>query len=54
MIEIEPLQSAVSDETLRLVASFCGREVAEKLLYVGDAECTIISCQQQKHSSATA
>lgn len=33
MIEIEPMESAVSDKTLRLVALFCGQHVKDKLLY---------------------
>jgi hypothetical protein len=39
--ESEYLDSAVSDEALRLVASFCGREVADKLLYKDKKLCTI-------------
>ena len=33
---MEPMASAVSDRELILVASFCGRDIAEKLLFEGD------------------
>lgn len=36
MLEIEPMEAIVSDRELILVASFCGREIADKLLYEGD------------------
>lgn len=36
MLIIEDMHSTVSDEALRLVALFCGRNVADKLLYEGE------------------
>lgn len=53
-IEMEPMNSTVSDETLRLVALFCGRETSDKLLYEGDEQCTITSLAQPKHFYDTA
>lgn len=40
MDESEYLNASVTDDTLRLVAVFCGKETADKLLYTGDAEWT--------------
>lgn len=57
MIEMDPTEykhAAVSDKVLILVALFCGKETADKLLYEGDELCTIISLPQQNRSSATA
>jgi hypothetical protein len=48
MIEFDPseyLNATVTDDTLRLVANFCGKETADKLLYTGDAEWTQSSLQ---------
>ena len=34
-IEMEPMAATVTDETLRLVAIFCGHSVKDRLLFEG-------------------
>lgn len=43
--ESEYFNATVTDDTLRLVADFFSKEVADKLLYKGDAEWTQSSLQ---------
>jgi hypothetical protein len=45
MDETEYLNATVTDDALRIVANFCGKETADKLLYTGDAEWTQSSLQ---------
>lgn len=50
MILIEEMQSTVSDEILILVASFCGREVADKLLYEDETDARIVGAYRKTGS----